>query len=56
MNILNVLGGVKNDFSHVEIWERIIDFCTECRMVEISDEERIGFSIGDDINGEQFIM
>jgi hypothetical protein len=55
VNVNNQLTLIENDFSHVDIWERIIDFCTECRMVEISDEERIGFSIGDDINGEQFI-
>lgn len=55
INVNNQLSLIKNDFSHVEIWERIIDFCTECKKIEISDEERIGFSIGDDMNGEQFI-
>lgn len=55
VNVNNQLSLIKNDFSHVEIWERIIDFCMECKKIEISDEERIGFSIGDDINGEQFI-
>ena len=55
VNVNNQLTLIENDFSHVEIWERIIDFCTECKKIEISDEERIGFSIGDDINGEQFI-
>ncbi len=55
VNINNQLTVIKNDFSHVEIWERIIDFCTGCKKIEISDEERIRFSIGDDINGEQFI-
>lgn len=55
VNINNQLTLIKNDFSYVEIWERIIDFCGECTKIEISDEERIGFSIGDYINGEQFI-
>lgn len=55
VNVNNQLTLTQNDFSHIEIWERIIDFCTECKKMEISDEERIGFSIGDDINGEQFI-
>ena len=55
VNVNNQLTLIQNDFSHIEIWERIIDFCTECKKMEISDEERIGFSIGDDINGEQFI-
>ena len=55
VNVNNQLTLIENDFSHVEIWERIIDFCTECKKVEISDEERIGFSIGEEINGEQFI-
>lgn len=55
VNANNQLTLIKNDLFHVEIWERIIDFCTECKKIEISDEERIGFSIGGDINGEQFI-
>lgn len=55
VNVNNQLTLIENDFSHVEIWERIIDFCTECKKIKISDEERIGFSIGNDINGEQFI-
>lgn len=55
VNVNNRLTLIENDFSHVEIWERIIDFCTECKKIEISDEERIGFSIGDNMNGEQFI-
>lgn len=55
VNVNNQLTFIENDFSHVEIWERIIDFCTECKKIEISDEERIKFSIGDNINGEQFI-
>lgn len=50
----NQLTLIKDSPSHVEIWDRIIDFCAECEKVEISDDERIGFSIGD-INGEQFI-
>ena len=55
VNVNNQLTLIKNDFSHIEIWERIIDFCTKCKKIEILDEERIGFSIGDDISGEQFI-
>lgn len=55
VNINNQLTLIENDFTYVEIWERIIDFCGECTKIEISDEERIGFSIGDYINGEQFV-
>ena len=55
VNVDNQLTLIKNDLAHVEIWERIIDFCGECTKIEISDEERIGFSIGDYINGEQFV-
>ena len=54
VNVNNQLTLIENGLSHVEIWERIIDFCTECEKVYISDDDRIGFSIGD-INGEQFI-
>lgn len=46
---------IEKDLSHVEIWERIIDFCTDCKMVRVSDDERIGFTFGKDINGEQLI-
>lgn len=55
VNVNDQLTLIENDFSHIEIWERIIDFCTECRKIAISDEERIGFSMGENINGEQFI-
>lgn len=55
VNVNNKLSIIKNDSAHIEIWERIIDFCTNCKKIEISDEERINFSIGDNINGEQFI-
>lgn len=55
VNIDNQLNLIENDFSHVQIWEGVIDFCTKCKKIEISDEERIGCSIGDNINGEQFI-
>lgn len=54
VNINNQLTVIEND-PHIEIWERIMDFCMECKTVEISDDERIGFSIGDYIDGEQFI-
>lgn len=54
VNVNNQLTLIKGSLFHVEIWERIIDFCTECEKIDISDDERIGFSIGD-INGEQFI-
>lgn len=54
-NVDNQLTLIENDFSYIEIWERIIDFCAECKKIEISDEERIDFSIGEYINGEQFI-
>lgn len=55
VNVDNKIAIIENDLSHVEIWERIVDFCADCKTIEISDEERIGFTIGDDINGEQFI-
>lgn len=54
VNVNNQLALIKDSPSHVEICERIIDFCDECEIVEISDDDRIGFSIGE-INGEQFI-
>lgn len=54
VNANNQLTLVKNDEFHVEIWERIIDFCTECKKENISDDDRIEFSIGD-INGEELI-
>lgn len=54
VNVNNQLTLIKDSPSHVEIWERIIDFCVECEKVELVDDDRIGFSIGD-INGEQFI-
>ena len=54
VNVNNQLTLVKNDEFHVEIWERIIDFCTECKKENISDDDRIEFSIGD-INGEELI-
>lgn len=55
VNIDNQLTLIENDMSYVEVWEKIIDFCTDCKTIEISDDERIGFTIGKDINGEQFI-
>ena len=55
INVDNQLTLIENDLSHVEIWERIIDFCTDCKMVGVSDDERIGFTFGKDINGEQLI-
>ena len=55
VNIDNQLTLIENDMSYVEVWERIIDFCADCKTIEISDDERIGFTIGKDINGEQFI-
>lgn len=54
VNVNNQLTLIQDDLSHVEIWERIIDFCTECEKMDVSDDDRIEFSIGD-INGEQFI-
>lgn len=54
VNVNNQLTLIQDDLSHVEIWERIIDFCTECEKMDVSDDDRIGFSIGD-LNGEQFI-
>ena len=37
VNVNNQLTLIENDFSHVEIWERIIDFCTECKKMCIRD-------------------
>lgn len=54
VNVNNQLTLINDNSSHVEIWERIMDFCIDCKKVAITDEERIGFAIGD-INGEQFI-
>ena len=53
-NVNDQLTLIQDDVSQAEIWERIIDFCAECEIVNISDDDRIEFSI-DDINGEQFI-
>ena len=55
ITIDNQLTWIENDASHVEIWERIIDFCAECNTIALTDEDRIGFTIGGTINGEQFI-
>lgn len=54
VNVNDQLTLINDNSSHIEIWERIIDFCTDCKKVTITDEERIRFTIGD-INGEQFI-
>lgn len=54
VNVNNQLSLIQDSLSHVEIWERIIDFCIGCEKVNISDDDRIDFSI-EDINGEQFI-
>ena len=39
VNVDNQLTLIKNDLAHVEIWERIIDFCTDCKTISISDDE-----------------
>lgn len=39
----------------MEIWERIIDFCAECRQYNINDDDRIGYTIGGDLNGEELV-
>ena len=54
-NVDDKLTFIKNDSFDIEVWERIIDFCEKCEKIEILDEERIGFSVGKEINGEQFI-
>lgn len=46
---------VPYDTTYVEIWERIIDFCAECRQYSLNDNDRIGYMIGEKINGEEFI-
>ena len=48
VNVDNQLTLIKNDLAHVEIWERIIDFCTDCKTISISDDERIGYKVGED--------
>ncbi|MCD8231851.1 MAG: hypothetical protein LUD14_08570 [Clostridiales bacterium] len=54
-NINNQLTMIENDPSCIKIWERIIDFCENCKTIEITDEERIEFSFGENLNGEQFL-
>lgn len=46
---------VPYDTTNEEIWERIIDFCAECHQYSINDDDRIGCTIGEGINGEEFI-
>ena len=55
VNVDNQLTLIKNDLAHVEIWERIIDFCTDCKTISISDDERIGYKVGEYIDGEQLM-
>lgn len=55
VTIDNQLTWIENNISHIDIWERIIDFCEECNVVKVSDDDRIHFTIGEEINGEQFI-
>ena len=40
---------------YIEIWERIIDFCDECQQYNINDNDRIAYTIGAEINGEEFV-
>jgi len=55
VNVDNQLTLIKNDLAYVEIWERIIDFCTDCKTISISDDERIGYKVGEYIDGEQLM-
>ena len=43
VNVNDQLTLINDNSSHIEIWERIIDFCTDCKKVTITDEERIRF-------------
>ena len=43
------------DKTSPEVWEAIIEFCENCTTQIISDEERIGFRITDELTGERFI-
>ena len=56
---LVTIGGkitiIPYDVTYVEIWERIIDFCAECRQYNINDDDRIGYTIGGDLNGEELV-
>lgn len=54
VNIDNKFVIIENDTTEMDVWERIIDFCENCAVYNVSDDERIGFMIGDDMSGEQF--
>ena len=38
-----------------EIWESIVSFCSDCGIVPISDQERMGFKVSDDFTGERLL-
>ena len=38
-----------------EIWESIVSFCSDCGIVPISDQERMGFKVSDDFIGERLL-
>jgi len=45
----------KADQKASDIWEGIIRFCKKAHVAEVSDEERIGFSILNNFSGEQLM-
>lgn len=55
VNIGDKMALIKNDGSEVEIWERIIDFCNECQFYDVAEDDRIGFMLGEGLDGEQFL-
>ena len=42
----------ETDKSIPEIWESMIEFCAECGTSEISDQERVGFKLSEELTGE----
>ena len=54
-NIDGKLTIVENDIRCADVWEKILQFCDGLNICEVTDDDRIGFMIGNDINGEQLI-
>ena len=52
-NIGGSLTIIPHDSNYVESWERILEFCNGCTAYAVTDDERINFKIGDNLNGEQ---
>lgn len=43
------------DRSIPEVWEATLEFCEDCEVLSITDEERINFRFADDLTGERII-